>query len=146
MEAESGSREAKPLTRWKRGHYVSTVDGTALGGYDPVAYSAQAKPVPGNPEITAEWSGAKWRFATPDHRDRFLASPERYAPRVGGYCAFAVSFSANPKAPAAPPGNPLRWSIVDGKLYLNANRFAHVLFRLFKRAAPAERVWRELSA
>lgn len=105
-----------------------------MGGYDPVAYFSQAKDVAGRPDITAVWSNATWRCFTAEHREQFMSSPDKYAPRCGGHCAFAVSFSSIPKAPPAPPGIPHRWSIVDGKLYLNANLSAHVMFRLFNRA------------
>ena len=55
----------------------------------------------------------KWHFASAENRDRFAASPERYAPQYGGYCAWAVSqgYTAS--------GDPLQWKIVDDKLYLN---------------------------
>ena len=90
-------------------------DGLALGGYDCVAYHTEGKAVEGRSDLTHQWRGATWRFASAENRDRFLASPETYAPQYGGYCSWAVShgYTAN--------GDPKAWKIVGGKLYLNYN-------------------------
>jgi len=55
--------------------------GLALKGYDPVAYFADSRPVPGRPEFTARHEGATYRFASAASRDLFLAAPARYAPQ-----------------------------------------------------------------
>ena len=87
--------------------------GLALQGYDPVAYFTEHKPVRGNPELTASHAGAIYRFASPAHREAFLAAPAKYAPQYGGYCAYGVA--GGYKAPIEPEA----WSVVEGKLYLN---------------------------
>ncbi len=96
--------------------FTGLVEGVAVGGYDPVAYFTEDKPVKGSEDITAEYQGATWRFASTENRDSFLADPERYAPQYGGYCAFAVSSGYTAKA------DPEAWRIVDGKLYLNYSK------------------------
>ena len=63
----------------------------AVGGFDPVAYFTQSEAVAGSKDITAEWDGATWRFASAENRDTFLANPEAYAPQYGGYCAYAAA-------------------------------------------------------
>ena len=88
----------------------------ALDGYDAVAYFTDGKPIEGRSEITHEWHGAVWRFATPEHRDLFAADPAKYAPQYGGYCAYAVSKGYTADI------DPEAWKIVDGKLYLNYDR------------------------
>jgi YHS domain-containing protein len=93
--------------------FTGLVHGVAVGGYDPVAYFTDHKPVPGKPYITSSWKGATWRFTSTEHRDAFEANPEKYAPQYGGYCAYAVAKGGTAK------GDPKAWSIVDGKLYLN---------------------------
>jgi hypothetical protein len=93
--------------------YTGILSSTAVGGYDPVAYFTEGKPVPGRRDITFQWRGATWRFASEKNRDQFAASPERYAPQFGGYCAWAVSEGYTAK------GDPAYWKIVAGKLYLN---------------------------
>ena len=85
----------------------------AIRGYDPVAYFTAGHPVKGSTHFSHEWRGATWRFASAENRDVFAASPEKYAPRYGGYCAYGV---ANGYAVSI---DPTAWSIVDGKLYLN---------------------------
>lgn len=89
--------------------------GLALRGYDPVAYFTDGKPVAGKAEFTQEWRGATWRFASAEHRDAFAKEPEKFAPRFGGFCAYAVSKGYTYDA------DPLRWRIVDGRLYVNYN-------------------------
>ena len=88
--------------------------GLAIKGYDPVAYHMIKKPVEGSSQYELKWKDATWRFASEEHRDLFKASPENYAPRYGGYCAWAV---AQGYTASVDPEN--AWSIVEGKLYLN---------------------------
>lgn len=95
--------------------YTGLLSNTAVGGYDPVAYHTQGKPVQGSRSHTTEWKGATWRFVSAENRALFLADPERYAPQYGGHCAWAVSQGYTAK------GDPNHWRVVDGKLYLNYN-------------------------
>lgn len=106
--AAGSARAAKPVN----------TNGTplALGGYDVVAYFTEGKAVAGQPAHEAHWNGARWRFASAAHRDRFREAPERFAPRYGGYCTYAVSRGYT--APVAPEA----WRIVDGALYLNYSK------------------------
>jgi len=87
----------------------------AISGYDTVAYFTDGKPVRGNAEIESVWQGARWRFATTEHRDMFVKRPEAYAPRFGGFCAMAMAQGATVRA------DPQAWAIIDGKLYLNGD-------------------------
>lgn len=96
--------------------FTGLVKGVAVGGYDPVAYFTQGKPVKGSDKITAEHNGATWRFSSEANRTAFLAEPAKYAPQYGGYCAWAVSLGSTAK------GDPNAWRIVDGKLYLNYDK------------------------
>lgn len=91
-------------------------DGVAIEGTDPVAYFTEGRPVEGNEEITYDYSGVTWRFASAANRDAFAAEPERYVPQYGGYCAWAVSqgYTASTVREA--------WYIEDGKLYLNYSK------------------------
>jgi YHS domain-containing protein len=85
----------------------------ALRGYDPVAYFIESRPLRGSENLTYQWKGATWRFASAENRERFAAAPEKYAPQYGGYCAYAVANNATAST------DPQAWSVVDGKLYLN---------------------------
>lgn len=98
-----------------------TRTGLALRGYDPVAYFTVGKPTPGLYDITAEYKGATYRFASEESRAEFLRDPERYLPQYGGYCAFGTAMGKKVD------GDPQVWRIVDGKLYLNlARRVAEI--------------------
>lgn len=96
--------------------YTGIVKGVAAGGYDPVAYFTDKKPVAGKSEFTHEHDGAVWRFSSAANRDAFKAEPAKYAPQYGGYCAWAVSQGYTAK------GDPNIWSVVDDKLYLNYDK------------------------
>jgi hypothetical protein len=93
--------------------YTGVLSNVAVGGYDPVAYFREGKPVRGVAANTTMWKGAEFRFSSVANRDAFLADPERFAPQYGGYCAWAVSQGYTAK------GDPRFWKVVDGKLYLN---------------------------
>jgi len=88
-------------------------DGAAIGGYDPVAYFTDGKPVIGQAAHTYQWDGATWRFASAESKAQFASAPEKYAPKYGSYCAWAVSQGYTAKT------DPDAWSIVNGALYLN---------------------------
>ena len=60
-------------------------NGFAIESYDTVAYFTDGVATKGNSQFTADWHGAKWRFASSEHRDLFIAHPEQYAPQYGGY-------------------------------------------------------------
>ncbi len=90
--------------------------GTALKGYDAVAYFKESKPVKGKDQFRHEWMGAKWYFASAANRDDFAKNPEKYAPQFGGYCAWAVAHNYTASI------DPEAWRIVDGKLYLNYSK------------------------
>jgi YHS domain-containing protein len=105
---------ADPINTLERsGLWGYEPSGVAVRGYDTVAYFTQGKPVEGKEAFATEWQGAEWRFASQEHLDLFNASPEKYAPQFGGYCAYGVAVGNLVKIEAD------LWDIVDGKLYLN---------------------------
>lgn len=93
-------------------------NGTAIRGYDTVAFFAGNNAVKGNPAFEYAWNGAKWIFANAENLEKFRSDPEAYAPQFGGYCSYAVSHGYTAD------GDPEMWKIVDGKLYLNYNQRA----------------------
>lgn len=90
--------------------------GSAIDGYDPVAYFKESKAVEGSNDFVHEWNDAKWYFSSAENKADFVAEPEKYAPQYGGYCAWAVSQGSSA------PTDPKAWKIEDGKLYLNYNQ------------------------
>lgn len=90
-------------------------DGLAIGGYDPVAYFTDQKPVKGSPEFQATHRNSTFQFASSAHRDLFASDPAKFAPQYGGYCAYGMAKGYKAKI------DPAAFTIVDGKLFLNYN-------------------------
>lgn len=118
-----------------------TRDGVAIKGYDPVAYFTDKRPLKGIAEYEYAWRGAKWRFASAAHREEFRQDPERYAPRYGGYCAYAVSQAKTADI------DPEAWTLFDGKLYLNLNKDVQRLWEkdLREYVRKADEYWPRIS-
>ena len=91
-------------------------DNLALRGYDAVAYFTDGQAIRGVAQFEATWNDAKWRFASAEHRDRFVNAPDKFAPQFGGYCAWAVGHGYTAD------GDPEVWKIVDDRLYLNYSK------------------------
>jgi len=109
----------------------------ALRGYDSVAYFTEGRPVRGIDAFASRHRGAPFRFSSAEHKALFDADPDRYVPRFGGYCAYAVSQGS------LASGDPLVWDIHEGKLYLNLNRDIQRLWKTRKEQfiEDAEKRW-----
>jgi YHS domain-containing protein len=65
-------------------------NGKALKGHDPVSvYEGMASI--GNENITATYEEAIYQFKSSENKKLFDKSPEKYAPKYGGYCSIAIS-------------------------------------------------------
>jgi YHS domain-containing protein len=121
------------------GERVFIHEGSAIRGYDPVAYFTNGEPTQGKETISYQYSGATWQFATEDHRDVFVADPEKYTPQYGGFCAYAMAngffVSTDPHA----------WQIHEDKLYLNYSEGVRERWRknIPKYVAKADENWAE---
>ena len=107
--AQASAQSADPI-------YTSKSSNIAVGGYDTVAYFTQSDAVKGSSDFQTTYKGAQFLFSSQQNLDTFMASPEKYAPQYGGYCAWAIAHDKTAK------GNPKYWAVVDGKLYLNLSR------------------------
>jgi YHS domain-containing protein len=87
--------------------------GTAINGYDAVAFFKEAKPVKGSDKYSYQYKGATWLFSNQEDREAFINMPEKYVPQYGGYCAYGTS--QGHKATTQPE----TWTIVNDKLYFN---------------------------
>ncbi len=105
---------------------VNVENGVALKGYDPVTYFTLGQATPGMNQHTYAWKGVSYQFASSANLEQFQLDPEKYLPQYGGYCAYAMSLNRIADI------DPDRWSIVEGKLYLNNNFLAHSLWSLSK--------------
>jgi hypothetical protein len=86
--------------------------GVAIGGYDPVAYFVEGRPVPGDPENEVEWGGAYWHFVNKGNAAAFVDAPGVYVPAYGGYGVLGVS-RGQPQA-----GDPELFAIHRDRLFL----------------------------
>jgi YHS domain-containing protein len=84
----------------------------AIGGYDPVAYFTDGRPVKGSSSFSFSFDEADYFFASADHQRLFSADPDRYAPQYAGYCAIGVSLDHKAEV------DPESWAISNGKLYV----------------------------
>lgn len=96
--------------------YTGRIKGVALGGYDAVAYFTQKAAVKGDKQFAASFMGATWWFSSEANMKMFEASPKKYAPQYGGYCAYAAAKGA------LATGDPEAWTVYNGKLYINFSK------------------------
>lgn len=106
---------------------VFATNGIAINGYDPVGYFTAGKAVPGLADFTTDWDGATLQFASSANKALFDADPEKYAPKYGGYCAYAVSKGYTAST------DPEAWSIHEDRLYLNFSKSVRALWAARKR-------------
>jgi len=86
--------------------------GLALQGYDPVSYF-EGKAQKGSSSIFYFYKGIRYEFISQTHLEKFKASPERFEPSYGGWCAYAMG-AYGEKVEI----DPSKFKIVEGKLYL----------------------------
>lgn len=96
--------------------------GVGLEGHDPVAFFTAGAPTPGAAAHASTHAGAIYWFASAANKQTFDADPARYAPRYGGYCAYAVTQRR------LSPVEIDTWEIIDGKLLLFTNPDFHDRF------------------
>jgi hypothetical protein len=106
--------------------------GLAIGGFDPVAYFTDARPLAGQPGFEVSEAGAIWRFRNEGNRAFFIAHPEIYGPQFGGYDPIDVARGI------AFAGNPRFWLVAGQRLYLFGGAESRDAF-----AADPARVLRE---
>lgn len=114
----------------------------ALRGYDPVAYFDDGQPAQGSREFWSVFDDVVYLFRSAQHRDKFAADPERFAPQYEGYCAGGVS-----KGYKTEP-DPEAWIIANGKLFVFEFKERIPMFRAIieEVAAKANENWRSLRA
>ncbi|HUL34433.1 MAG TPA: YHS domain-containing (seleno)protein [Candidatus Eisenbacteria bacterium] len=87
-------------------------NGVAIQGYDPVAFFTQNKPVKGDKRFESTYKGATYYFVSGEDKAAFDASPGKYEPEFGGFCAYGVSRGK------LVPVDVQAFQIVNGKLLL----------------------------
>jgi hypothetical protein len=111
--------------------------GLAIGGYDPVAFYTDGKPVPGSPDLEFQYGGTVWRFCNIGNWEAFAARSDVYMPKFGGYDPLGVARGV------AVAGNPSVWLISSGRLFLfyDRDRLAAFTADSERISTAAERKW-----
>lgn len=116
-----------------------TLDGAGLGvhGVDTVVLSTMNAVAQGDATHTVVHDGVAYYFGSQITAARFQSDPERYLPKYGGFCAYAVALGKKLD------GDPRYADIVNGKLYLfvNAAVFQRYLEDKENTLRKAEEQW-----
>ncbi len=86
-------------------------NGKALKGYDPLSVYNGIATI-GNENITSSYENATYQFKSSKNKKAFDKTPEKYAPKYGGYCSIAISEGSLVEA------NPHSSLIQDGALHV----------------------------
>jgi YHS domain-containing protein len=116
---------------------VDRYTGLAIGGYDPVAFYTEGRPMPGKADFELQYGGATWRFCNIGNREAFAAHPDVYMPQFGGYDPLGVARGV------AVAGNPNVWLVTGERLFLFYDRARREKFvaDAERLTAAAERKW-----
>ncbi len=74
-------------------NYLLT-DGFVASGYDVVSYFSH-KPEPGNNAFITEYERVKFKFSSAENLQIFKSNPQKYIPKYGGWCAYAISLNGS---------------------------------------------------
>lgn len=87
----------------------------ALEGFDPTTYF-DGTPMEGSPRIMYQHRGVVYHFVTQTNLNKFKATPEKFEPAYGGWCAYAMG-----KTGEKVKIDPETYLVLEGKLYLFYN-------------------------
>ncbi len=142
---KDGAKERPALS-----HYNVDKKGLALEGRDPVAYFPEfgGKAVKGDKKITATHAGVTYRFKSEANRKAFLASPAKFEPAYGGWCAWAMVDGKGDKVEVDPDS----FTVENGRLYVFYDGFFNDTRKSWKKkggaqklAAGADKNWKRIS-
>ncbi|MEO1253291.1 MAG: YHS domain-containing (seleno)protein [Bacteroidota bacterium] len=88
-------------------------NGIAIDGYDVVAYHEQNEAKKGTESESVNYEGFTYLFSSTKNRVLFEENPDKYLPKYGGWCAYAVAETSTKMSP-----DPTEWQIQDGELQL----------------------------
>jgi len=120
-------------------YFNANAEGVAIDGYDLVAMMDLGEASMGKRSFEVIYRGLTYRFTSRKHRKAFKASPQKYLPQYGGWCAFTCGvdkakfgFGAARFKP-----DPTSFLVEEGKLYLFANLPTYQAKQLWQKADRA---------
>lgn len=122
LVAFTGSTQAQ-TTGTRKKQFNTNKSGLALNGYAPVAYFAANKTTEGKKTTSLVFEDITYRFASEQNKTLFKATPGKYEPQYGDWCAYVMGTNDEKKETG-----PETFKVFDGKLYLFYNSF--LLIRL----------------
>jgi YHS domain-containing protein len=136
-----------PMFTQSPGEGLSPVNAVADGedrhlilfGHDVVSYFTAGRHQMGSPAHRSVHKGVTFRFASAENKKLFDASPGKYLPQYGGYCANGIVYGI----PWG--GDADTWRIIDGKLYIFGGAGSRDAFLVdtARNLALAEKYWNE---
>jgi hypothetical protein len=136
-----------PMVTQSPGQGLSPVNAVSEGedkhlmlfGHDVVSYFTDGRHQLGSPAIKSVHKGVTFRFASAEHKKLFDASPDKYIPQFGGYCANGIVYGI----PWGGDAN--TWTMIDGKLYIFGGAGSRDAFLLDPKAnlALANKYWND---
>jgi YHS domain-containing protein len=93
-------------------HYNLGKNRLALAGYDPVGYQTEGRALKGSAAFAARHLGVTYHFASDSNRKVFLATPEKFLPTYGGWCATAMARGRKVEI------DPASFKVTNGRLFL----------------------------
>ncbi len=110
-----------------------------LKGHDVVAYFTQNKHAMGSPQFKSVYEGVAFHFASAEHKALFDASPAKYLPAYGGYCANGIVYGI----PWGGDGD--SWLMHQGRVYLFGGPGSKGGFELdiARNVALADQYWKD---
>jgi YHS domain-containing protein len=95
-----------------------------LKGHDVVAYFSQGRHALGSAQFKSVHEGVTFHFASAEHKALFDASPAKYLPQYGGFCANGIVYGI----PWG--GDADTWLMIDGRLYIFGGAGSKAAFEL----------------
>jgi YHS domain-containing protein len=135
MLAQNPSSPLKPVRAVAMGDDAHVM----LDGHDVVSYFTQGRHAQGTARFKSRHEGVDFYFSSAEHKALFDATPARYVPQFGGFCANGIVY-------AIPWGGDAdTWLIDDGKLYIFGGAGSRAAFELDRKAnlALAHKYWKE---
>lgn len=105
-------------------------NGYVAEGFDVVAYFDN-NPMEGKEQYNHTYQGAQYKFSSQANLDKFKASPNKYVPQYGGWCAYAMGAKNNKVSI-----DPETYEIREGKLYLFYNSWGTNTLKSWKNEGP----------